>query len=58
MKTLKMDEGTNYKTRSTIEHLEETIGLTCFVINHSNVFSDPPPRVMTIKPKIKKMRLN
>ena len=53
-----MDEGTNYKTRSTIEHLEETIGLTCFVINHSNVFSDPPPRVMTIKPKIKKMRLN
>ena len=49
-----MGEGANYKTRFTIEHLEETTGLMLFVINHSNIFSDPTPRVMTIKPKIKK----
>ena len=54
MKTLKMGEGANYKTRFTIEYLEETIGLMLFDINHSNVFSDPPPRLMTVKPKINK----
>ena len=29
--------------------LEENIGQTFFDINHRNIFSDPPPRVMTIK---------
>ena len=33
----------------TIKLLKENIGQTLSVINHSNVFSDPPPRVMTIK---------
>ena len=32
--------------------LEENIGRTLFDINHSEVFFDPPPRVMRIKTKI------
>ena len=36
----------------TIKLLEENIGQTLSDINHSNTFSDPPPRVMTIKTKI------
>ena len=38
----------------TIKLLEEDIGPTCSDINHSNIFSDPPPRLMTIKTKINK----
>ena len=38
----------------TIKLLEENIGQTLSDINHSNIFSDPPLRVMTIKTKINK----
>ena len=37
--------------------LEENIGRTLFDIHHSNVFFDPPPRVMEIKTKINKWDL-
>ena len=30
----------------TIKLLEENIGRTLFDINHSKIFSDPPPRLM------------
>jgi len=33
----------------TIKLLEENIGQTLSSINHSNIFSDPAPRVMKIK---------
>ena len=32
----------------TIKLFEENIGRTHFDINHSNIFSDPPPRIMKI----------
>ena len=35
----------------TIKLLEENIGQTLSDINHSNIFSDPPPRLMTIEQK-------
>ena len=38
----------------TIKLLEENIGQTLSDIIHSNIFSDPPPRVMTVKIKINK----
>ena len=38
----------------TIKLSEENIGRTLFDINCSNIFFDPPPRVMKIKPKINK----
>ena len=38
----------------TKKPLEENIGQTLSDINHSNIFSDPPPRVITIKTKINK----
>ena len=41
----------------TIKLLEENIGQTLSDINDSNIFSDPPPRVMTIKTKISKWDL-
>ena len=41
----------------TIKLLEENIGRTLFDINHSNIFWDPPPRVMKIKAKINKRDL-
>ena len=41
----------------TIKLLEEYIGKTLFDINHSKIFSDLPPRVMEIKPKINKWDL-
>ena len=41
----------------TIKLLEENIGQTFSDINHSNIFSDPPPRVMTVKTKINKWDL-
>ena len=36
----------------TIKLLEESTEQTLSDINHSRIFSDPPPRVMTIKTKI------
>ena len=42
----------------TIKLLEENIGQTLSDINHSNIFSDPPLRVMTIKTKNKQMGPN
>ena len=36
-----------------IKFLEENIGQTLSLINHSNIFSDPPPIVITVKTKIK-----
>ena len=41
----------------TIKLLEENIGQTRSDINDSNIFSDPPLRVMTIKTKINKWDL-
>ena len=41
----------------TIKLLEENIGRTLYDINHSKIFSDPPPRVMKIKTKINKWDL-
>ena len=41
----------------TIKLLEENIGNTLFDINHSDIFFDPPLRVMKIKTKIKKWDL-
>ena len=41
----------------TTKLLEENIGKTHFDINHSKIFSDPPPRVMKIKTKINKWDL-
>ena len=41
----------------TIKLLEENIGQILSDINHSNIFSDPPLRVMTIKTKINKWDL-
>ena len=38
----------------TIKLLEENIGQTLSDINNSNIFSDPPLRVMTVKTKINK----
>ena len=39
----------------TIKLLEDNIGKTLSDINHSRILYDPPPRVMEIKAKIKKM---
>ena len=41
----------------TIKLLEKNIGQTLSDINDSNIFSDPLPRVMTIKTKINKWDL-
>ena len=41
----------------TIKLLEENIGQTLSDTNDSNIFSDPPPRVMTVKTKINKWDL-
>ena len=42
----------------TIKLVEENIGRTLFDINCSNIFFNPPPRVMKIKTKINKWDLN
>ena len=42
---------------NTIKLLEENIGRTLSDINRSNIFLDPPPRVMKIKTKINKWDL-
>ena len=41
----------------TIKLLEENIGRTLFDINCSEIFFDPPPRVMKIKTKVNKWDL-
>ena len=41
----------------TIKLLEKNIGQTLSNINNSNIFSDPPLRVMTVKTKINKWDL-
>ena len=41
----------------TIKLLGENIGQTLSDINHSNIFSDPPLRVLTVKTKINKWDL-
>uniref|UniRef100_A0A8D1WRQ7 Uncharacterized protein n=1 Tax=Sus scrofa TaxID=9823 RepID=A0A8D1WRQ7_PIG len=41
----------------TIKLSEENIGQTLSDVNHSNIFSDPPLRVMTVKTKIDKWDL-
>jgi len=41
----------------TIKLLEENIDQTLSDKNHSNIFSDPPPRVISIKIKINKWDL-
>ena len=41
----------------TVKVLDENIGQTFFDINHSNIFSDIPPRFMTRKTKINKWEL-
>ena len=41
----------------TIKLLEENTGRTLFDINHSNIFFDPPHKVMKIKTKINKWDL-
>ena len=41
----------------TIKLLEENLGQTLSDINGSNIFSDPPLRVLTIKTKISKWDL-
>ena len=41
----------------TIKLLEENIGQTLSDINNSNIFSDPPLRVMRVKTKIRKLDL-
>ena len=41
----------------TIKLLEENISRTHSDINHSNIFFDPPPKVMKIKAKINKCDL-
>ena len=41
----------------TIKLIEENIGQTLSDMKHNNIFSDPPPRVMTIKTKINKWDL-
>ena len=42
----------------TIELLAENISRTLFDINCSNIFLDPPPRVMKIKTKLNKWDLS
>ena len=41
----------------TIKPLEENIGKTFSVINHSRTLYDPSPRILEIKPKINKQDL-
>ena len=53
---LQMDKDLDIRP-DTIKLLEENIGQTLSDINHSNIFSDPPLRVLTIKTKINKWDL-
>ena len=38
----------------TVKFLEQNIGWTLSDVNSSSIFSNPPPRVMTIKMKLNK----
>ena len=42
----------------TVKLLQEHIGKTLSNINHSWILYDPPPRILEIKAKIKKMGPN
>ena len=42
----------------TIKLLEENIGNTLSDIHHSRILYDPPPRILEIKAKVKKMGSN
>ena len=46
-----------YVRLDTIKLIEENIGRTLPVINHTKIFFDPPLSVMKIKTKIKKWNL-
>ena len=48
-----MDRRPNVR-QNTIKLFEENIGTTFFDISCSNIFLDPPPRVLQIKTKINK----
>ena len=41
----------------TIKLLEKNIGKTLSDVNHSRILYDPPPRILEIKAKIKKLSL-
>ena len=41
----------------TIKLLDENIGKALYDINHSQIFYDPPPRVMEIKTQVNKRDL-
>ena len=41
----------------TIKLLEENVGQTLSDLNDSSVFSDPPPRVMTVKTNNEQLEL-
>ena len=43
--------------QDAVKLLDGNIGQTLSKINHSNIFSNPPPRVMKIKTKINKWDL-
>ena len=42
----------------TLKLLEENIGKTLSNIHHSRILYDPPPRILEIKAKVKKMGSN
>ena len=42
----------------TMKLLEENVGCKLSDLNHSNIFSDPPPRVIKIKNQNKQIRPN
>ena len=52
-----MDETPKYKARH-YKHLEENLGKTLYVINHSKILYDTPPREMEIKKNNKQMGPN
>ena len=54
--TLKWIKDLNVRSE-TIKPLEENIGRTLDDINQSKILSDPPPKAMEIKTKVKKWDL-
>ena len=44
-----LEEKKNNKNKKKIKYLEENIGRTDSDIYHSNIFFDPPSRIMEIK---------
>ena len=55
-KNLKWIKDINLRPEN-IKLLQESIGKTLSVINHSSILYDPPPRIMQIKAKINKWHL-